>query len=239
MSILDNIGNNLDEDFENHAFLPQKLTLEDMDKGLNDFIKNLNLTVMDETGNSRVVPIIFNTQELWAERRMNWKSMRSEYGEELTRPFMVLTRTSVKPGTSPLKRTVPVKKKFTFLKVPTFDGTLKGYVLYKIPQPTYVDITYELVFVSTYVSDVNEYYTTLIRDGYSDLQGYMKINGYYVSSRLEDSSETREEEMASERVYEVAFPITVHGKLVDPTKFEKVNVINKIQIKIYEKKSDK
>lgn len=239
MSILDNIGNNLDNDFENHALLPQGISLEDLDKGLYDFIKNLNITVMDETGNSRAVPIVFNTQELWAERRMNWKSMRSEYGEELTRPFMVLTRTSVKQGTSPLKRTIPVKKKFTYLKLAQFDGTLKGYVIYKIPQPTYVDISYELVFVSTYVSDTNSYYTSMIRDAYSDLQGYMKINGYYVSSRMEDPSETREEEMASEKVYEVTIPILVHGKLVDPTKFEKVNTINKIQIKISEKKSDK
>lgn len=239
MSILDNIGNNLDKDFENHAFLPQELTLQDLDRGISDFIKKLNLTVMDETGNSRAVPVVFNTQELWAERRMNWKSMRSEYGEELTRPFMVLTRTGVKQGTSPLKRTIPVKKQFKWIKVPTFDGTLKGYVLYKVPQPTYVDVMYELVFVSTYVSDVNDYYSTLIRDAYSDLQGYMNINGYYISSKMEDPSETREEEMASERVYEITIPIIVHGKLVDPTKFEKVNTISKIQIKISEKKSDK
>ncbi|HEY9706012.1 MAG TPA: hypothetical protein V6C58_26490, partial [Allocoleopsis sp.] len=158
MSILDNIGNNLDKDFENHAFLPQKLDLEDLDKGVYEFIKKLNITVIDETGNSRPVPVIFNSQELWAERRMNWKSMRSEYGEELTRPFLVLTRTMVKQGTSPLKRTIPVKKKFTWLRVPTFDGTLKGYALYKIPQPTYVDVNYEPVFVSTYVADINRYY---------------------------------------------------------------------------------
>lgn len=237
MSILDNIGENLDNQFENHNYLPQKLDLEDLDKGIYDFIKNLNLTVTDETGNSRPVPIIFNSQELWAERRMNWKNMRSEYGEELTRPFMVLTRTAVKKGTSPLKRTIPVKKKFTWLKVPAFDGTLKGYFLYKIPQPTYVDVQYELIFVTAYVEDVNNYYETMIRDAYSDGQGYMNINGYAIASILEDGSETREEDIDSEKIYEINFPITVHGKLVDPTKFEKVNTINKIQIKISEKKS--
>lgn len=237
MSILDNIGNNLDKDFENHAFLPQKLDLEDLDKGVYEFIKKLNITVIDETGNSRAVPVVFNSQELWAERRMNWKSMRSEYGEELTRPFLVLTRTMVKPGTSPLKRTIPVKKKFTWLKVPTFDGTLKGYVLYKIPQPTYVDVNYELVFVSTYVVDINRYYAKMIRDAYSDGQGYLNINGYPIATVMQDPTETRQEDLASERVYEVSFPITMYGKLVDPTKFEKVNTINKIQIKISEKKN--
>ena len=237
MSILDNIGRMLDSDFENHAFLPQKLELVDFDSGLTDFIKKINITVVDETGNSRAVPIVFNSQELWAEKRMNWKSMRSEYGEELTRPFMVLTRKGVKQGTSPLKRTIPVKKKFTFLRVPTFDATLKGYFLYKIPQPTYVDIEYELVFVTTYVDDVNRYYSGFLRDTYSDLQGYMHINGYHISSKLGDPSETRENDFASEKIYEVTFPITVFGKLVDPTKFEKINTINKIQIQITEKKN--
>ena len=237
MSILDNIGKDLDKDFENHAFLPQKLELVDLDKGVMDFIKKINITVLDETGNSRAVPIVFNSQELWAERRLNWKGMRSEYGEELTRPFLVLSRTAVKQGTSPLKRTIPVKKKFTWLKVPTFDGTLKGYVLYKIPQPTYVDVSYELAFVTAYVDDVNRYYSNMIRDSYSDGQGYMNINGYPIASVMEDPSETREEDLASEKIYIVTFPIIVHGKLVDPTKFEKVNTITKIQIKIFEKKT--
>lgn len=237
MSTQDNIGKLLDGEFENHAFLPQKLELEDMDKGLYDYLKSLNLTIQDETGNSRHVPIVYNTQELWAERRMNWKSMRSEYGEELTRPFLVLTRTGVKKGVSPLRRTIPVKKKFTFLKVPTFDGTLKGYTIYKIPQPTWVDTVYELVLVTTYVMDTNSFYESMLSNAYSNGQVYMNINGYPISTIIEDPSETREEDLASEKVYEVTFPITVRGKIVDPTQFEKVNTINKIQIKISEKKT--
>jgi len=237
MSTQDNIGKLLDDEFENHAFLPQKLELEDMDKGVFNYIKDLNISVTDETGNSRLIPIVYNTQELWAERRMNWKSMRSEYGEELTRPFLVLTRIAVKKGVSPLRRTIPVKKKFTFLKVPTFDGTLKGYTIYKIPQPTWVDTVYELVLVTTYVMDTNEFYHSLLSDIYADGQAYININGYWISTIIEDPSETRQEDLASERVYEVTFQITVRGKIVDPTQFEKVNTINKIQIKISEKKS--
>jgi hypothetical protein len=239
MSTSDNIGKLLDNEFENHAFLPQKLELEDMDKGIFNYLKDLNLTVPDETGKARPIPIVYNSQELWAERRMNWKNMRSEYGEELTRPFLVLTRTAVKKGISPLRRTIPVKKKFTWLKVPTFDGTLKGYALYKIPQPTWVDAVYELVLVTTYVVDTNEFYHSMLSDVYADGQVYMDINGYWISTIIDDPSETRQEDMASEKVYEVTFPITVRGKIVDPTQFEKVNAINKIQIKISEKKSNR
>jgi hypothetical protein len=238
MGILDNIGKNLDENFENYAFLPQRIGFLDIDKGIYEFIKGLNLSISDENGILRSVPVIFNSQELWAERRMNWKAMRNENGEEITRPFMVISRVGAEQGTSPLKFTIPNKKKFTFVKVPKTDGTLKGYDLYKIPQPTYVDIKYELVFVTTYVVDANEYYEKIFRDGFSNNQGYMNINGYWTSSRIDAPSESRQEEISSEKVYEITFPITVFGKLVDPTQFERVNTINKVQIKITEKKTN-
>lgn len=236
MSILDNIGENLNKDFENHNYLPQGIFVEDIDLALTKFIKDLNLSVEDETGNQKTVPVVFLTQELFAERKMNWKDFRFEYGEELSRPFMAIANKGVKQGTSPLKRTIPAKKKFRWIKVPTFDGTMPGYSLYKIPQPTWVDVEYELIFVSHYKVDVNLFYERILRDGYSDLQGYLNVNGHHMSSKIADPSQTIQEEIASEKLFQVTVPITVFGKLLDPTKFEKVNTVNKIAIKIYEKK---
>jgi hypothetical protein len=239
MSILDNIGKNLDKDFQNHNYLPQGLFLEDIDLAITEFIKNLNLSVEDETGNTKKVPVIYLAQELWAERKMNWKDMRYEFGEELSRPFIALVRKSVKPGTSPLKRTIPVNKKFTWLKVPNFDGTLKSYFLYKIPQPTWVDVEYEMILSAHYMVDVNLYYEKILRDGYSNGQGYLNVNGHHMASVISDPSQTIQEELASEKLYSVTIPIIVHGKLLDPSSFEKVNTINKIAIKISEQKSGK
>lgn len=237
MSIQDNINNLLDNNFQNHNYLPQKLELIDLDAGMFKFITDMNFSVEMENGIVKKVPVIYTSQELWAERKNNWSSLRNEYGEEITRPFMALIRKGVQQGTSPLKRTIPNKKKFTWLKVPVFDGNLKNYVLYKIPQPAWVDLTYELVFISRYVIDVNKFYETLMQT-YSDLQGYMNINGYYISSKIESTSETKEEEIDSENQYTVSVEIKMFGKLVDPKLFEKVNTVNKIVISITEKKSD-
>ena len=239
MSILDNIDKNLNKDFENHNYLPQGIFLEDIDLGIVEFIKKLNLSLEDETGNVKTIPVIYLAQELWAERKMNWKDLRFEYGEELSRPFIAIARKSVKPGTSPLKRTIPNKKKFTFIKVPGFDGTLKGCTTYKVPQPTWVDVDYEAILVAHYMVDVNAYYEKILRDGYSDGQGYMNINGHHISSKISDPSQSVQEELASEKLYTITVPITVFGKLLDPSSFEKVNTINKIAIKIYEQKSGK
>ena len=236
MGINDNISKMLDGDFENFNYLPQKLELEDLDQGIKNFIQDLGISMTNENGIMTKVPIIWLSQELWAERKMNWKDMRNEFGEELTRPFMTIYRDSVIQGTSPLKRTIPTKMMFRYVKVPKFDGTLKGYDLYKIPQPTYVDSNYTLSLFTHYMVDVNLFYEMILRDGYSGGQGYMKINGYNISSKISDPSESNNVDINKEKTYKIDIPITVYGKLVDPTKFEKVNTINKVLIKISEKR---
>ena len=232
---LKNIGNNIDKQFENHNLLPQRLGIEDLSMGLKKFIENQNLHVIMKNGMSKRVPIIYLSQELWSERKMNWRDMRAEGGEEIGRPFIAIVRTSVKRGTAPNRFTIPNKKKFTFIKVPTFDGTLKGYDIYKIPQPTHIDIGYEIKFVSHYVEDVDDFNEMIFNRAYSSGQGYMNINGYYISSKMEDpSDESTIDDISAERIYQISVPITVFGKIVDPSEFEKINTIKKISIKISE-----
>jgi len=237
MSINDNIGKALDSDFENFNYLPQKLMLEDIDQGIKKYIDGLDISMVNENGILTKIPLIWLAQELWAERKMNWKEMRGEFGEEITRPFMTIYRNSVVPGTSPLKRTIPNKMKFRFVKVPKFDGTLKGFDIYKIPQPTYVDTSYTLSLFTNYMVDVNIFYEMILSEGYSDGQGYMKINGYNISSKINgDPSENNKTDIAEEKIFRIDIPLLVNGKIVDPTKFEKVNTITKVLIKISEKR---
>lgn len=236
MSIQQNINNLLDKNFENNSYLPKKLFLEDLDSGTFRYIKNINLSAEDENNNDRLVPLIYLTQERWAEFRNNWKYLRDESGEQITMPFMTIRRINVKQGEHPIKRTIPVKKKFAFLKMPIFDGNLKGFDIYKIPQPPRVDIEYELRFHSHYMQDVNKSYEKMIADGFSDGQGYIKINGYDIPIHLGATSEDNTvDDITAERRFQIIFSLNVYGKIVDPTKFEKVKGITKILINITER----
>ena len=236
MSSIKNIGKSLDRQFENHNLLPQKLELEDFGFAIKKFIESQNFSTMNENGIMKKVPIIYTQKEKWAERKMDWSDMRSELGEEITKPFIAIYRTAVKKGSSPLKYTIPNKKKFTFVKLPIFDGTLKGYDLYKIPQPVYVDVEFEVRFIGHYMQDVDDFYEMMLEQAYSDLEAYLVVNGYNIASKIGEASEDNKmSEISSERIFEVAFPLTVLGKLIDSSKFEKVNTIKKISIKITEK----
>ena len=209
--------------------------LEDVDRGMRDFIVDLGITVEDADGKDIKVPVIFLTQERWAEFKMNWKFLKDESGEEIRMPFMTMRRKSVKRGTSPLKRTIPKKLKFTYAKVPTTDGVLAGYEIFKIPQPTWVDVDYELRFVAHYMQDVNISYEKMLEEGFSDGQGYMKINGYNIPSVLGDPSEDNTvDNIDADRFFQLVYPLTVHSRIVDPKKFERVQTITKISIQIQE-----
>jgi hypothetical protein len=235
MSIQKNINDNLDDSFKNNNYLPQKLLLEDVDRGMRDFIYDLNITVEDAEGKDIRVPVIFLTQERWAEFKMNWKYLKDESGEEIRMPFMTMRRKSVKKGTAPLRRTVPKKLKFNYVKVPSTDGVLGGYEIFKIPQPTWVDVEYELRFLTHYMQDVNISYEKMLEEGFSDGQGYMKINGYNVPAILGDPSEDNTvDSIDSDRFFQLVYPLTVHSRIVDPKKFERVQTITKISIQIRE-----
>lgn len=235
MGINRNIGKSLDKQFENHNYLPQKLGIEDISMAFKKFIEGQNLSLIMETGLSRRVPVVYISQELWGERKINWKEMRSENGEEMARPFIALVRTNVKKGTSPAKYTIPNKKAFKFLKVPTFDGTLKGFDIYKVPQPAWVDIEFEVKFVGHYQEDVDDFYEMMLNRAYANGQGYLDVNGYYIALKMGDpSDESSLDDVSSERTFQISVPITIHGKIVDPSEFEKVNTIKKISIKISE-----
>ncbi len=246
MGSIKNQQDGLDKSFENFNYLPQKLLLEDHDMGIFNFIKSQGISMTNERNENRRVPVIWATQELWAERKQGFEFMDNENGTEIGRPFIAIYRTGVNEGTSPLKYSIPAfnrsqliqgTKKFKFVKVPIFDGTLKGYKEYKVPQPVYIDVDYEMVFETRYQQQVNKFLEILHIDAYPDRQGYMKINGYNIPSMMEDPSSTNTfGDISSEQVYQITVPLKIYGKLVDPTKFEEVQTITKISIDICEKK---
>jgi hypothetical protein len=62
----------------------------------------------------------------------------------------------------------------------------------------------------------------------------MTVNGHQIRSIMNDPSEDNQVDLDDERIYQVSFPITVFGKLVDPTEFEKHNAVTRVSVKITE-----
>ncbi len=232
----DNLNEFLNNQFENHDYLPQKLLAEDMDGYTLKFLRDLNLTIDDENDNALPVPIVFLNQERWAEFKTNWKYLRDESGREMTMPFMTIRRISIKPGQNPLKRTtIPENKTFTYLKVPVVKGNLKAYDIYQIPQPARVDIQYELRFFSHYMQDSNKAYEMLLGRVFSNGYKYINMNGHWIPLELNDTNEENTmEDITADRRFQIIYSLTLHGKIVNPNDFVKKNSITKVTLNIKE-----
>lgn len=234
-NISDNVNNLLNNQFENHDYLPQKLMIEDMDLFTLNFLKEINLAIVDENDNMIPVPVIFLSQERWAEFRNNWKHLRDEAGREITMPFSTIRRISVKPGQNPLKRTTIPQHTFTYLKVPVITGNLKAYDIYQIPQSPRVDITYELRFFSHYMQDTNKSYEKFLSNIFQSGYKYINMNGHWVPLELVDLNEENSvEDITADRRFQIIYNLILHGKIVDPSQFVKKQSITKINLNIKE-----
>lgn len=232
----DNVNDFLNNQFENHDYLPQKLMTEDMDGYTLNFLRDLNLSIADDNDNVLPVPVIFLNQERWAEFRDNWKHLKDESGREMTMPFMSLRRVSIKAGQNPLKRTtIPENRTFTYLKVPVIQGNLKAYDIYQIPQPPRIDIQYELRFFSHYMQDSNSSYERMLGKTFSNGFKYINMNGHWIPLELIDTSEENTtDDITADRRFQIVYSLTLHGKIVNPKEFIKKNSITKINLNIKE-----
>ena len=72
---------------------------------------------------------------------------------------------------------IPGRNNYTYYKVPTFEGGRKGIDVYKVPQPTSVDITYEVRIFSNKLRDLNKFNTKVLK-AFNSIQYYIRVKGH-------------------------------------------------------------
>lgn len=61
------------------------------------------------------------------------------------------------------------------------------------------------------------------------------MNGHWIPIELNDSSEENTmDDITADRRFQIIYNITLHGKIVDPTKFVKKQSITKVNLNIKE-----
>jgi hypothetical protein len=89
------------------------------------------------------VPVIFLTIQRWTEFSKTWQFSINIKNIEL--PFITVVRKDIQQGQNQAGLwNIPGNRSYTYMKVPTWDGARKGFDVYKVPQPTSVDMTYEV-----------------------------------------------------------------------------------------------
>ena len=212
------------DDIDNKGtFLPKGVSYEDMDKEFIDYVtKELEITI-----NGEKVPVIFLTIQRWAEFTKTWQF--TDKFKDMKLPFISIVRKpDIQVGTNQNGLwNIPGRQNWVYYKVPTFEGGRKGVDLYKIPQPTSVDITYEIRLFCNRMSDLNKL-NTKIQLKYNARQSYITVKGHPMPTTLESiGDESPIEDFENRRFYVQLFEILLAGYILDENDYEVIPTVNR------------
>jgi len=213
----------LDDITDKGTFLPRGVNEEDMDETFVEFAnQDLGITI-----DGKKVPVVFMTIQRWSEFSKTW-TFTDQY-KDIQLPFITVVRQpDIQVGQNQAGLwNIPGNRTFTFMKVPTWDGARNGVDLYKIPQPTSVDLTYEVRIFTNRMRDLNKL-NTLVHKTFHSSQAYINVKGHPMPVVLENvSDESNIDDFENRRFYVQLFEMRLMGYLLDEEDYEVVPTINR------------
>lgn len=215
----------LDDIADKGTFLPKGVLEEDMDQSFIEFLKSDKGLVLNIDGEK--VPVLFLTIQRWTEFTKTWEF--TDENKNIQMPFIsVVRRPDIQQGQNQAGLwNIPGKRTYTYMKLPTWDGIRKGIDLYKIPQPTPVDITYEVRLFTNRMKDLNKF-NSIIQRAFQSRQCYINVNGHPMPLHLETiGDESNIDDFETKRFYVQLFEMKLLGYILDESDYEVIPTINR------------
>jgi len=215
----------LDDISDRGTFLPRGVLEEDMDQTFLEFLNSDERMSLSIDGEK--VPVIFLTIQRWTEFSKTWQF--SDKFKNIELPFITVVRKpDIQQGQNQAGLwNIPVSRTYTYMKVPTWDGVRRGVDLYKIPQPTSVDLTYEVRLFTNRMKDLNRF-NRLIQRAFQSRQCYITVNGHPMPLHLEAiGDESNIDDFEKRRFYVQLFEMKLLGYILDENDFEIVPTVNR------------
>lgn len=207
------------------TFLPRGVLEEDMDEAVIEALKTDDRFYMSLEGER--IPVIFLTIQRWTEFTKTWE-FTDEY-KNIKMPFITVVRNpDIQQGQNQAGLwNIPGNRTYTMVKVPTWDGARRGVDMYKIPQPTSVDLTYEVRIFATKLRHLNKF-NRLMQRAFQSRQCYIDVKGHPMPLHLENiGDESNIDDFENKRFYVQLFELKLLGYLLDEEEYEVVPSINR------------
>lgn len=201
---------------EKTNYLPRSIKFEHIDQEINDYIETGELLL---TIDSEKVPVFYLENERWGEFAKTWKFMDGD--KNVPTPYITIRRTGKEPGTRlGTKWRIPQGKTFRYLDVPILDEGQIINLRFKIPEPTNVDLLYEVSLFTKYRVDVNSFDETMFPN-FASRQGYVFPKGHPMPVHLESTDEANTiENVDGDRFYVSKYKLRVLGYIQKEEEFE-------------------
>ena len=207
------------------TILPRGIDYEDMDIEFIDFINSLDFSV-----DGHKLPVIFQTILKWSEFIQTWE--HADEFKNIKLPFITIIRLpDVQVGTNQSGWwNIPSRRSYIYYKVPTWDGNRKGIDLYKIPQPTSVDLIYEVRLFTDKMLTLNKF-NEKIQILFQSRQHYVDVKGHPIPIHLESvGDESKLDNLSNRKYYVQPFNFLMKGYILDEDEYEVKPTINRALI---------
>jgi hypothetical protein len=215
---------------EKSTFLPRTILFEDIDTAIYNYVNDGNMALVIE-GNR--VPVIYLNNERWGEFSKTWT--HTDDDNNIISPLITVRRTGKEKGTRlGTKYRIAQNAAFKYLDVPILDDGQVILLRFKIPEPTNVDLTYDVRFFTRYMQDANLYDETIVKN-FASRQGYIFPKNHPMPVTLEAmNEESTVQNVEGDRYYVTSYNIKVLGYIQDEKEFEitKTNRLPRVGIDI-------
>ena len=212
------------------TYLPKSVLHADLDQGMLNFVKEeLELNV-----SGKKVPVVDKiiTTQNWSQFTETWNFKDPDFN--VLPPFVTVVRVpEVKYGTNPSTQyTIPVRKQFYYATVPTWNGNMKGYDVYTIPQPVPVDIQYQVKIICNRMRELNTFNKNVLQT-FSSRQAYTFIKGQYVPIINTNITDQSTLDLEKRKFYVQSYDFTMLGYLIDEEEFQVKPAVSRV-VQLYE-----
>ncbi len=223
---VERIAKLMEDTDQDTKYLPRTILLEDLDRAAFEYVNKGKLTISID---GEVVPVFYLDNDRWGELSKTWLFVDND--KNVPTPYITVRRTGKGPGTRlGIKSLVPQQRKFRYMDVPILDEGEVIYLRFKMPEPTNVDMTYEISLFTKYRVDVNAYDQQFLKN-FSSLQDYVWIKGSPHPLKFESMEEANSiENIEGDRFFVSKYSLTLRGFIQDEKDFEITKTVRKTKI---------
>jgi hypothetical protein len=215
------------------VFLPKAISIIDLDTELLNLLNDGKLSIVSDSRKERVPAYIFGAEK-WSEFAKTWQYTDDD--KNLIFPIITIRKTETKFGSrlGDNRTFISNQRTYEYTRVPVKDKNngIIGYEIYKIPNPTPIDITYEIRMFSDFSRDVNKFDEKFMRQ-FQDRQLYINIKGHYMPLFLSSTSDENETDVEKTNYLVRIYTVTLRGFILDENDFEIIRANERI-VKITE-----
>jgi len=223
---MDRIEELMNKTDEKTKYLPRTITFEDMDQSVFDFVNEGNLSLYLDGGK---VPTFYLDNDRWGEFSKTWKFMDGD--KNVPTPYITIRRTDKMKGTRiGDKSRIPQPRKFRYADVPILDEGEIIYLRFKMPEPTNVDMSYEIALFTKYRVDINSFDEIVLKN-FASKQDYVFVNNTPFPLILDGIEEANSiENVDGDRFFVSKYRLKLKGFIQDEKEFEITKTFRKTKL---------